>query len=120
MLAFIVTVIVNGWQRRQHVKLVTEFNTRLLDRIGSVKDFSEFLQTPGGAQFLNTLTADRGPIGPRDRILRATQTGIVAAPVGLGFVILRAWQGAMDSEASDVFMIIGTILLSLGHTHVSS
>jgi hypothetical protein len=36
MLAFIVWTIVNAWQRRQHLKLITDFNSRLLERIGSV------------------------------------------------------------------------------------
>ena len=29
----VVWVAVNGWQRRQHIKLLTDFNSRLLERI---------------------------------------------------------------------------------------
>lgn len=66
-------IVVNGWQRRQQLKLLTDFNSRLLDRIGSTKDFSDFLQTEGGAKLVDTLTAERGSTGPCERILRATQ-----------------------------------------------
>ena len=35
MLGFVVWVVVNGWQRRQQVKVMTDFNSRLFDRLGS-------------------------------------------------------------------------------------
>jgi len=41
VVGFIIWVVVNGWQRRFRLKLTTEFNSKLLDRIGSVKDFKE-------------------------------------------------------------------------------
>ena len=41
MISFVVGFIVNGWERRQHWKHLTDFNSRLLDGWGSVKDFTE-------------------------------------------------------------------------------
>jgi hypothetical protein len=114
MLAFIVWTIVNAWQRRQHLKLITDFNSRLLERIGSVKDFSDFLQTPGGTQFLDSLTVDRGSIGPRERILRAAQTGIVIGSVGAGCFFLTAYLRSTAPDAAQVFAIVSAIFLSLG------
>jgi hypothetical protein len=54
---FIVWVLVTGWQRRQHIRVMTDFNNKLLDRMGSVKDFSEFLQTDGAREFIDRVTA---------------------------------------------------------------
>ena len=111
MIGFVVWVLVNGWQRRQQVKGLTDFNTRLLDRLGSTKDFSEFLQSEGGARLLDAFTIDRGGTGPRDRILRAVQLGVVVLMVGLGFLLLSWWNLTTDHEAS---MLIGVIAVSLG------
>jgi hypothetical protein len=111
MLAFVVWVIVNGWQRRQHVKAMAEFHGRLIERIGSVKDFSDFLQTEGGVKFMDALTVERGSTGPRDRILRAVQSGVVCTTMSGGFLGV----GLMNAfGAHEEFTVLGIIVLSLG------
>lgn len=116
MIAFVIWVVTNSWQRRQHLKLMTDFNSRLLERIGSVKDFSEFLQTDGGAKFMNSLTVERGSTGPRDRILRTTTIGIVLVALSGGFLVLGRHFGtdAYNSEIDEAFFIFGVIAMSLG------
>jgi len=111
-IAFIVWTVVNGWLRRQHVKSIIEFNTRLVERIGSVKDFSDFLQTDGGAKFFESLTVERGSIGAHERILRGAAIGTVFIVLGLGFVFLGWLFRAEWNHES--FMVVGVIALSLG------
>jgi TRAP-type mannitol/chloroaromatic compound transport system permease large subunit len=111
MVAYVVWVLVTGWQRRQRLRLITEFNSRLLDRLGSVKDFSEFLQTDAGAQFMNTLATETPGTRPQERILRATQIGIVLLPLGIGLLFL-GWY--FRFEGHDAFTALGVIVLSLG------
>ena len=65
----------------------------------------------GGMQFMSAITGDRGPNGPRERILRAVQTGIVLSTVGGGCLLL---SDMFQYEASDIFRVAGVILLSLG------
>ena len=60
---------------------------------------------------MNALTADKGPTSPRERILRAVQTGIVLSSVGGGCLAL---SDMFQYEASDLFTVAGVILLSLG------
>jgi hypothetical protein len=108
---FVVWTIASNWQRTRHLREMAAFHARVIDHMGSIKDFSEFLQTPGGLQFMNAITADKGPTGPRERILRAVQTGIVLGFVGGGCLYL---SDAFQGEASNVFMAAGMILLSLG------
>jgi peptidoglycan/LPS O-acetylase OafA/YrhL len=108
---FVVWTIASNWQRHRHLKEMAAFHARVIDRIGSIKDFSEFLQTPGGLRFMNAITADKGPTGPRERILRAVQSGIVLAFVGGGCLLLA---DSFQNEASDVFGAAGVILISLG------
>ena len=110
-MGFVVWTIATSWQRSRHVREMTQFHARIIDRMGSIKDFNDFLQTPGGTQFMNALTADKGPTGPRERILRAVQTGIVLASVTVGCLLLA---NSFQYEASDVFRVAGVILLSLG------
>jgi hypothetical protein len=108
---FVVWTIASNWQRSRHLREMTAFHARVIDRIGSIKDFNDFMQTPGGRQFMTVLTADRGPTGPRERILRAVQSGIVLSSVAGGCLFL---SDMFESEASDVFTVAGVILLSLG------
>ena len=75
-IGFVVWTLVNAWQRRLRLKLTSEFNTKLLDRIGSVKDFNDFLQTEGGTKFMDTLTVERSLSRPQDGILRASQIAL--------------------------------------------
>ena len=116
MIGFIIWVLVNGRQRALRLKLTTEFNSKLLDRIGSVKDFNDFLQTEGGVKFMDSLTVERSSSRPQDSILRATQIGIVLIMLGLGVLTLgsyftQRYAGAGDFE---VLTVVGGIALSLG------
>ena len=120
MVAFVVWIVMSSWQRRQQLKNMTEFNTRLVDRIGSIKDFGEFLQTEGGAKFMDTMTVGRDSIGSRDRILRATQIGIILVVLGAGLLlvsdhpIFKAIDQDISLTARDNFWIAGIIVLALG------
>jgi hypothetical protein len=111
MISWVVWVAFNGWQRRQHVKLVTDFNNRVLERLGSMKEFGEFLQSDGGDRLMKVLTAERAATGPRDRILIAVQTGVVFVTVGLGLFFV-AWRATGDEH--EVLTVISAIVLSLG------
>jgi hypothetical protein len=111
MVSFVIWVVVNGWQRRQHVKLIVEFNNRVLERLGSMKDFSEFLHSDGGDRLMRVLTAERGSTAPGDRILKAVQSGVVFVAVGLGLCFV-AWRTSGDEH--EVLTVISAIVLSLG------
>ena len=111
-MAFVVWTVVKSWQRHQQLKLMAEFNGRLIERIGSVKDFSEFLQTEGGASLLNNLTIESGPTGVHERILRASALGVVFIAVSLGLLFL-AWHFNLRHEGGP-FTVVGVIMLSLG------
>ena len=116
MVGFVIWVVVNGWQRRLRLKLTTEFNSKLLDRIGSVKDFNDFLQTEGGAKFMDGLTIERSSTRPQDSILRASQIGIVLITLGCGCLVLDWYFSVRYASAGDteVLTVIGVIAASLG------
>ena len=122
MIGYIVWVLVNGWQRRQRLKMVTDFNGKLLDRLGSVKDFSEFLQTEAGGRFMQELGSE-APMatGPQERILRAAQLGIVLVFLGFGLLAISFfWAPGAAESGQYAFAAMGTISVSLGFGFIAS
>jgi hypothetical protein len=114
LVGYIVWVWVSATQRKQRLRLMTEFHTRLLDKLGSVKDFGEFLQTDAGGRFMKDLAAEPAA-GTHDRILRAAQVGIVLIFLGLGLLVLGFfWSPDAPESARQSFGAFGTISLSLG------
>jgi hypothetical protein len=114
-MGFVVWVAFNGWQRRQQVKMMSDFNSRLLDRIGSLKDFSEFLQTDAGTKFMDRVSAGGTPPDIRMTILRSVQTGLVLLALGGGLLLLAAMlRSQYPYGETEVFTITGVISVSLG------
>ena len=81
MVAWIVWVIVDGLRRWSQVRNAAQFHGRLLERIGSAREFGEFLGTEGGAKFVASLAVEKGH-GPHSRILTAVQSGLVLVILG--------------------------------------
>ncbi len=111
-IGYVVWVTLDSWQRRQRLRLASDFNTRLLERLGSVRDFNEFLQTPAGSRFMADLAAEPSTTSPKDRILRATQIGVVLICLGLGLLLLSFFSQMPEAMAG--FEVTGAIALSLG------
>jgi hypothetical protein len=112
LIGFVVWTAATTWQRRQRVKLLTEFQTRLLDRLGSLEDFTTFLQSRAGAQLMESFSAEPPqPGGASDRILRAMQTGIVLLSLGAGALLVGRYAAA---DVREVLTVVGALALSLG------
>ena len=111
-IAWVIQVIVDGYRRRQQIRVTTEFHAKLLDRIGSAREFGEFLNTSGGTRFLDSLTIERQGGAPL-RILRAVQTGFVFLMLGLGLFLLMGVR-RLPYGAEDGLAAIATITTSIG------
>jgi hypothetical protein len=111
MVGFIIWTSTTAWQRRQRLRLLMDFNTRLIDRLGSVSDFGEFAASEAGTKFLGSVMAEAPPLRPGERILRAIQVGIVSIALGFGLLSL-GWY--FQAESNDAFIVVGVIALSLG------
>ncbi|MBM3819431.1 MAG: hypothetical protein FJW14_10520 [Acidimicrobiia bacterium] len=117
--AWVIQVVVDGFRRRQQIRLTTEFHGKLLDRIGSAKEFGEFLNTSGGARFLDSMTVEREGGGAPARILQALQAGLVMLTLGIGVFVLIGTTDLMigdnpgeNDEAG--FAVLATITTSIG------
>jgi hypothetical protein len=109
---FVVWMVASFLSRRQQVNAAAEFHARLLDRLGSTKDFSDFMNSEGGARFLDTLALQRQN-GPQERVLRATASGIVLTILGIG---LAMFSGEIPSRREFALAVgfLSAISLSLG------
>jgi hypothetical protein len=112
MVAFIIWTIFSSLHRRHRLRMLVEFNGRLIDRLGSVSDFGEFAKTEAGTKFLNSVMADAPLAQPSERILRAIQMGIVLVLLGLGLLSL-GWY-FQGNDAQEPFIVTGVIALSIG------
>jgi hypothetical protein len=111
-IAWVIYIVVDGIRQRQQIRLATEFHGKLLDRIGSAREFGEFLNTTGGAKFLDSLATHRQGGAPI-RILRALQTGFVFLALGVGLFVLIAVR-SLPFEAEEGMAAFATIATSIG------
>ena len=96
-------------KRQRKMKAQAELHGRLLDKFGSAREVVEFLQTPGGAQFVDSISSDREE--PSNGILRSTHRGIILVIVAAGCLFLN-WYYRNSGE--NPLLVIGVILFCLG------
>ena len=110
--AWSINVIVSSRRQQRQIQLSTEFHSRLLDRIGSAKEFGEFLNTEGGGKFLRSLTVETEGL-PHTRIIRALQAGLVLVSLGLGLFLLTSSRSLVH-PTEEGLVVFATITLSVG------
>jgi hypothetical protein len=110
LIGWITHVIVDGRRRRERMKVFTAFHEKLIDRLGSAREFGEFLQSDGGRRFLDTLSMERG--GPQVGIMRSAHIGVIMLVLSIGLLSLTALQ-VLPSEGRAFLIIVGVIVLSL-------
>jgi hypothetical protein len=118
MIGFIVYITVDGFRRRQQMRVLTDFHSKLLDRLGSAKEFAEFFTSEAGTRFMDSLSSSDGG-APQLRILRSMQTGLVLLALGIGFFILLD-QRDFSLETADGLTVMATAGTSVGAALVVS
>ena len=88
--AYVVFTIVDGILRWRRLRVSTEFQGKLLERIGSAREFGEFLTSEGGGRFIDAMATERGG-SAHSRILRAVQSGIVLVVLGAALFLFLKW-----------------------------
>jgi hypothetical protein len=111
MFGFVVYVIADVFRRRAQARMVAEFHTKLLEKIGSARDFAEFFASDAGKRFIESLSTDSGT--PQMRILRSLQTGLVLMALGIGLFILTD-QRNFSIEAADGLTVTATVTTAIG------
>jgi len=107
-IAWVVYLAADTSRRQRRMKAQAELHGRLLDKFSSASEVVNFLETPGGARFVDNLSSDREE--PANGILRSAHRGIVLIVVGagcLGLIRAYGWE-------NNPLLVIGVILLCLG------
>ena len=111
-LSFLTWVIVDGFRRKAQLKVMADFHNKLLERINNGKELAEFMDSPGGTKFIESISSER--THPALRVLRAVQIGIVLCAAGIGCRVV-GWQTTIiERDAAEGFVILGILLLSIG------
>jgi multisubunit Na+/H+ antiporter MnhB subunit len=83
LFVLVVYIVVQARTRREAQRL--EFQTRLLERVGSAREFGEFLTTEPGHRFLDALTPESSH--PHARMLAAVRAGIILVTIAVGVFV---------------------------------
>jgi hypothetical protein len=113
MIGYVFYVVASAFTRRQQLRSTTEFQSRLLDRMGTVGEFSQFLNTEGGQRFLGTMSPDAGGGAAPQRVLRAFQSGIVMVCLGIG-IFMYLGEIGIDRETYESVGFVGTVSAAVG------
>jgi hypothetical protein len=109
--AWVIFIIVDGIRRRQQVRATAEFQARLLERIGSAREFAEFLTTEPGERFLATMRPADG--GAESRLFGTVRSGLVALFVGIAVFLFTAIS-SVDPGLASVLHFVGAIGVAVG------
>jgi hypothetical protein len=113
LVGFLLWIALTSWERRQHLRRTNDFYTRLFDRMGSLKDFGDFIQTAHGAELMKALTTQ--PMdAPMNRILRAIQMGVVLLSLSVGLFAVGRVVLFDAPEPRQLLDALAVIVLSLG------
>jgi hypothetical protein len=113
MVAYVFHVVASIFTRRQQIKSTTEFQAKLLDRMGTVHDLNEFLNTDGGQRFLSSVSTEPPGGSAHQRVLRAFQAGIVMVCLGLG-IFFYVSDVDLPYGAYENVSFVGTVSFALG------
>jgi hypothetical protein len=121
MVGWLVYTIVNGLRVWHQQRMMSQFQAKLLDRIGSINELGGFLNTEAGSRFLKGLTTiNEVAANPSVRILRAVQSGAVLATVGLALFAYGWLTPKLPGDAYNGINAVATILFGLGAGFVVS
>jgi RNA polymerase sigma-70 factor, ECF subfamily len=112
LIAYVFYVIASAFTRRQQLRSTTEFQSKLLDRMGTVGEFSQFLSTEGGQKFLGGVSSEGGGAA-HQRVLRAFQSGIVMLCLGIG-IFMYLGEVRVEADTYESIGFVGTVSAAVG------
>ena len=112
LVGYIIFTIVDGLIRWRRLRVSTDFQAKLLDRIGSTQEFGEFLNSEGGGRFLDVISTEKGGTA-HARILRAVQMGIVLTVLGAALFLFVATV-SLPYPVPENLQFLATVTTAIG------
>ena len=106
-----VGIVVWAFERSRRERYRLELQKAILERVGSVKDFAEFLNTEQGERFLGSLAPRE--FRPQHRSLWSVRVGIVLLTVGVFLMgaLHSPLLGALSEAAPTQPLLLAMLLL---------
>ncbi|MGH9238370.1 MAG: hypothetical protein ACRD3G_10065 [Vicinamibacterales bacterium] len=107
----IVAIWVTYLERSRRERHRVELQKAVLERVGSVKDFAEFMTTEQGERFLAALAPTH--FRPHHRGLWSVRIGVVLLTIGifLMFALHTTWFGSPAGNSPPPALFLGILLL---------
>jgi hypothetical protein len=106
MICWIVYVVFSQRTRQQAMR--SELHAKLLDRVGSAREFGEFLSSESGQRFLASLA----PVEQTDRVWRSIRVGSFLILFAV-IVLLADFAHVLNAELRE-FTTVGWLSLAVG------
>jgi hypothetical protein len=105
---WVVSVFFSYRRYIHQIKTLTDFHAKVLDKMGSAKEFGEFLETDGGKGFVRSLSVE-GP-SAKTGIIRGSERAVLCLAVGIAFLLLGSWYENLQIGMT----ALGTIITACG------
>lgn len=105
MIVLVVWMIARSKQRQAQYR--AEVQGKVIEKFGSAPEFTEFLTTPAGREFVSNFQAAPAS-SAHDRIFSGVKWSLILAVLGIALIVARAMGEDHD------LIIPGAILLGLG------
>jgi hypothetical protein len=103
-----VAYIILEWRKLKHKN---QLQNKIIDKLNSVPELNEFLQTEGGSRFLNFLTIEG--FSPKEKLLSSISKGIILIMLGAGFICIDPLFSTVTEDAR-IFTALAFIFVTLG------
>jgi hypothetical protein len=103
-----VVYIILEWRKIKHKN---QLQNKIIDKLNSVPELNEFLQTEGGSRFLNFLTIES--YSPKEKLLSSISKGIILIMLGIAFFSIDPLFSTITEDAR-IFTALAYILSALG------
>jgi hypothetical protein len=120
LVGFLLWMALTAWERRRRLQATAAFYQRLLDRLGSLQEFVDFVQTPQGEALLKAVTADPSIELTQARVVRALQIGVVLLSLSAGGFAIGRVVIFDGPDGRQVFVALSILTLSLGLGSIAS
>ena len=113
LIGFLLWIALTAWERRRRLQLMSDFHMRLFDRLGSLKEFSDFVRTDEGQALMKLVTTDPQLEASRSGITRALQIGVVLLFLSVGLFAIGRIVLVDASQSRQLFDAFSILCLSL-------